>query len=573
MENKEFENMNNTEHTEGTGLEAIFSSTQKEAESKETQQSAPQTNYDNQPAPSQSYYTQQTYNTQPAQNYAQTAHPVQNYQSSYSQSTQPVQNYQNSYSQSGQNYYQPYNRQQQYTDPYRQQMNNDYYSRNYGDKYNEASSVTSGTPAVSAKPKKKKSGSGKKAALFAAMIALSLCVGLGGGLAGAYLMGQNNNSSVVKSDTSKSDGSTTESSVSKDGSLVITQASDTETAPTNTTEVVAKVKDSVVEITTESTSYDYFYGQYISQGAGSGVIISKDGYIITNNHVIEDATTVKVRLTNGQTYDAKVIGSDSLVDIALLKIEANDLTTATFGDSAKLSVGQTSIVIGNPLGRLGGTVTDGIISALDREIQIDGKTMNLLQTNAAINPGNSGGGMFDSNGNLIGIVVAKSAYSSSGTSAEGLGYAIPINDVISILDDLKTDGYVKDRAYLGINLQDITSENDMLLYRVDRAGTYVSSVGVGTSAEKAGLKISDCIIKIDDKEITQSSEVSAIIAKHKKGDVVKITVYRDGKEIELEATLDARPDGNNSGSQNVTPKRYNSPSSSDFDYFDEDSNY
>ena len=548
MENKEFENMNNSERTDGTGLEAIFSSSQKEAANNNAQQSAPQqTSYDNQAAQN-NYSQQQTYYSQPAQN---------NYQQSVPQNTQPVQPYSQPYSRQ-QNY-------QQYTDPYRQPINSSYYNNSYGDGLSENGYKA---PEVTAKPKKKKSGTGKKAALFAAVIALSLCVGLGGGLAGSYLMNQNSSTSV-KSDTSKNDGATTESSVSKDGSLVITQASNTETPPTNTTEVVAKVKDSVVEITTESTSYDYFYGQYVSKGAGSGVIISKDGYILTNHHVIEDATTINVRLTNGKTYEAKVIGSDSVVDIALIKIEENDLTTATFGDSAKISVGQTSIVIGNPLGRLGGTVTDGIISALDREIKIDGKTMNLLQTNAAINPGNSGGGMFDANGNLIGIVVAKTAYSSSGDSAEGLGYAIPINDVLSILDDLKTDGYVSDRAYLGINLQDITSENDMLLYRVDRAGTYISSVGSGSSAEKAGLKISDCIIKIDDKDITQASEVSSIIAKHKKGDKIKITVYRDGKEIELEATLDARPNGNDSSSQNKTPQR-TSPSSSEYDIFGDD---
>ena len=191
--------------------------------------------------------------------------------------------------------------------------------------------------------------------------------------------------------------------------------------------------------------------------------------------------------------------------------------------------------------------------------------MNLLQTNAAINPGNSGGGMFDANGNLIGIVVAKSSSSSSGASVEGLGYAIPINDIISILDDLKTDGYVSDRAYLGINLQDINSENDMLLYRVDRAGTYVSSVGSGSAAEKGGLKIGDCIIKIDDKDITQASEVSAVIAKHKKDDQVKITVVRDGKEIVLDVTLDARPDSNSSSLKNRSDRNFD-PSSEIYGY-------
>ena len=590
MENKNYEN-NNIDRSEGTGLEAIFSSSQKETEHYSAQQRIDQNDYNNQTANTQNY------NSQPQSFAAQTVQPVQPVQQAQPvqpvhqvQQAQPVQQTQgfvqnpqqtSDYSQnaSQQNpqsmpgFSQTYSRPQSYspyTDPYRSDAQNGYYNRIYGNNF--AESDLDKKPEITAPKKKKaKKGTAKKTAFFAAMIALSLCVGLGGGIAGSYLMSSGSDSAVKTSSGSdsskKSDDSSDGSSktISKDGSLVITQASNTDTPPTTTTEVVAKVKDSVVEITTESTSYDSFYGQYVSQGAGSGVIISEDGYILTNHHVIEDASSIKVRLTNGTSYDAKLIGSDSLVDIALLKIEEKGLTTATFGDSAKLSVGQTSIVIGNPLGRLGGTVTDGIISALDREIKIDGKTMNLLQTNAAINPGNSGGGMFDANGNLIGIVVAKSSSSSSGASVEGLGYAIPINDIISILDDLKTDGYVSDRAYLGINLQDINSENDMLLYRVDRAGTYVSSVGSGSAAEKGGLKIGDCIIKIDDKDITQASEVSAVIAKHKKDDQVKITVVRDGKEIVLDVTLDASPDSNTSSSKNRSDRNFG-PSSEFYGY-------
>ncbi len=381
---------------------------------------------------------------------------------------------------------------------------------------------------------KKKKSNGRGFGIIAAAVILSLCVGVGGGFLGSYLA---NGNSIFTSDSSD-DKDTSKTSDKKDDSVLkITQASDTDIAPTTTQEVAAKVKDSVVEITTEETAYDSFYGQYVQQSAGSGVIISEDGYIITNNHVIDGATTISIRLTNTKTYTAKLIGKDSTLDVALLKIDETGLTAATFGDSAKLSVGQTAIAIGNPLGELGGTVTDGIISALDREIDIDNKTMNLLQTNAAINPGNSGGGLFDANGNLIGIVVAKSSSTSSGTAVEGLGFAIPINDIVDILEDLKTKGYVSGRGYLGVNLVDVTTENSMFMYRVDRMGVYVSAVTEGSAADKAGIKVYDCITKVDDKEISEATELMAVISKHKAGDKIKITVYRDGETKQFDVTL------------------------------------
>ncbi|MGN0469455.1 MAG: S1C family serine protease [Acutalibacteraceae bacterium] len=379
----------------------------------------------------------------------------------------------------------------------------------------------------------KKSGKGKKVALIAGALALTLCVGIGGGLLGSYLLG-NNGGFSISTNASGSENSKTENSNS---GLTIIQASDNDVKPTTTQEVAAKTLDSVVEITTESTEYDSFYGQYVSKGAGSGVIISADGYIITNNHVVEGATSVKVRLTNEKSYDAKVIGKDSTLDVALIKIEATDLKPVTFGDSSKLAVGQIAIAIGNPLGKLGGTVTDGIISALDREIELDGKTMTLLQTNAAINPGNSGGGLFDSNGNLIGIVVAKSTSSSNGTSVEGLGFAIPVNNIVDILDDLKTSGYVTGRPALGVTLVDVNTEQKQFMYRVNRLGAYVSSLTSGGAAEKAGIEIGDCITKIGDREVSSSSEIKAELAKLKAGDKIKVTVDRDGTEKTFDVTL------------------------------------
>ncbi len=407
--------------------------------------------------------------------------------------------------------------------------------------------------------KKKSGSSGRGAAVIAAAMIISLLAGVGGGFFGAYVMNNNSTSSssvstqsTVENDKKKEEKITSDSSKKEEesDSVKITEASDTKTTPTTIQEVAAMVKDSVVEITTETTSYDSFYGSYVSKAAGSGVIISEDGYIITNNHVIEDANTITVRLTNSKTYTAKLIGKDATLDVALLKIDESGLTTAKFGNSAKLNVGQIAIAIGNPLGQLGGTVTDGIISATDREIQLDGKTMNLLQTNAAINPGNSGGGLFDSNGNLIGIVVAKSTSTSSGTSVEGLGFAIPINDVSDVLDDLKKNGKVTNRAYLGVNLREVTSEDDMFTYRVDKAGVYVTAVTAGSAAEKAGIKIGDCIEKFDGKEVESASSLSALVSKHKSGDTVEIKIYRDGKEQTLSVTL-----GEKSNDSDSTEKR------------------
>ncbi len=394
----------------------------------------------------------------------------------------------------------------------------------------------------SAPVQEKKKSKGKLVACIAAALVLSLGVGVGGGFLGSYFANRNS--------VSTSESSNEESSNDKDGSVLkITQASDTEVAPTTIQDVVSKVKDSVVEITTETTTYDSFYGQYVQQSAGSGVIISEDGYIITNNHVIDGASEIEVRLTNEKTYEAKLIGRDSTLDVALLKIDEKGLTTAIFGNSAKLSVGQTAIVIGNPLGRLGGTVTDGIISALDREIQLDGKTMKLLQTNAAVNPGNSGGGLFDANGNLIGIIVAKSNSSSSGTSVEGLGFAIPVNDILDILEDLKTKGYVSGKAELGISYVDVTDQESMFRYRVDRLGVYVSSVNKNSAAEKAGIKIYDCITKVGDEEISNSTDLRSAISNHKAGDKVKVTVYRDGKTVELDVTLGEKASDETSNSE------------------------
>ena len=213
--------------------------------------------------------------------------------------------------------------------------------------------------------------------------------------------------------------------IKNDGSIDVnvTVGSTGNSANMTISDVVDLVADSVVEITTSHVVTDRFYHQYVTSGAGSGVVIAENGYIITNNHVIDGATEITVHLTDGRQFQAIVVGTDPKTDIAVLKIGTTGLTFATMGSSKDLVVGQDVIAIGNPLGSLGGTVTDGIISALDRTVTVDGTQMTLMQTNAAINPGNSGGGLFDMAGQLIGIVNAK----QSDTGIEGLGFAIPID--------------------------------------------------------------------------------------------------------------------------------------------------
>lgn len=295
-------------------------------------------------------------------------------------------------------------------------------------------------------------------------------------------------------------------------------------------DVANEALKSVVEIRTESVTSDQYMQQYTSSGAGSGVILSQDGYIATNYHVIDGANTITVRDYDGNEYKATLVGSDEKTDLAVLKIEATGLSPVTFGDSSSLKVGDTAIAIGNPLGELGGTVTTGIISALDREIQINNETMALLQTNAAINPGNSGGGLFNANGELIGIVNAK----STGEAVEGLGFAIPSNIAKTIIEDLMSDGYVSNRPYLGVSLQDQTNQ-----YGFNKSSTsvYIASVVANSAASKAGLTSGDQIVSVDGQEVSFASEVKTIINQHSANDTIEITIIRNNRQKTVQVTL------------------------------------
>ncbi len=282
--------------------------------------------------------------------------------------------------------------------------------------------------------------------------------------------------------------------------------------------VYEMTKETVVEITTESVETGSFMQQYVTTGAGSGVIITKDGYIVTNNHVIEGATKITVTLRNGEKYSAALIGTDVKTDLAVLKIEANELSAATLGLSKDMLVGEEILIIGNPLGSLGGSASNGIVSATAREISIEGQLMTLIQTNAAVNPGNSGGAMFNLAGQLVGIVNAK--YTDE--AVEGIGFAIPIDTAKPVIEDLTNYGYVKGRPNLGLTIEYGTSR-------------YISSVGAtnwitvveaGSDGEKAGLKEMDQIISVNGNTFTSAEPLNAYLDKLKVGEKVTFSIRR-----------------------------------------------
>ncbi|MBQ9961044.1 MAG: trypsin-like peptidase domain-containing protein [Firmicutes bacterium] len=296
--------------------------------------------------------------------------------------------------------------------------------------------------------------------------------------------------------------------------------------------IVAKNENSVVAITTESVSTDSWARQYVTNGAGSGVVYSEDGYILTNNHVIDDATSIKITMHNGDTYKASLVASDPQTDVAVLKVNAKDLDPVDLGSSDAVSVGDLAIAIGNPLGTLAGTATEGIISGLEREITLSGKSMTLIQISASVNPGNSGGGVFDHYGNLIGLVVAK----SSGSDVEGLGFAIPVDTVKKVADALIEDGYVKGRPAAGITIVDLTSASDAMKYGVKTTGVYIDEV-TGSNAKKAGLKAGDLIYMINDKKVTDSDMLVREIQSHEVGEKVTFTIVRNDEMKDYEVVL------------------------------------
>lgn len=418
----------------------------------------------------------------------------------------------------------------------------DFNNRNdsfYNDNQNSQSLSTqdsySAQTYYSEEPKEKKNKISKMVAVsMVCSIILSGAAGFGGGLLASRFAENGSGAelpSVGNSSSNSLAGSGMSSSPETNANTINTTNVNSTSGAMTTAQIAAATANSVVEITTESvvTGGGFWVQQYVASGAGSGVILSEDGYIVTNNHVIEDATSVTVRLHNGESYEAAIIGADSEKDVALIKIEASGLSPAAIGNSDNLVVGEETVAVGNPLGQLGGTVTNGIVSALDREITIDGETMNLLQTNAAINPGNSGGGLFNEKGELVGVVVAK----SSGNNLEGLGFAIPINDVMEVVNQLKEYGYVTGKPYLGISLIDIDTVQKAMRYGVSRAGVYVAEV----ERKESGLEPGDCIVQINGLNIESSNDLSQSIKSYSAGDTVTLTVIRNGQTVEVNAVL------------------------------------
>ncbi len=389
--------------------------------------------------------------------------------------------------------------------------------------------------------KQKKSGFG----LGAAAILVAVCVALSGGaaFAGTYFGNSLANGFHRADGNTNGNASASRPSSSNGTPSVIFEAYENENREPGTYNQVAdSVAPTVVEITTETVvTESYFWGgNYVTSGAGSGVIISSDGLIITNNHVVSGANTITVRTNDGTDYEAKVIGSDSESDIAVIKIEAENLPCALLGNSDNLAVGDEVVAVGNPLGNLGGTVTNGIVSALSREVDIDGVSMTLIQTNAEVNPGNSGGGLFNMYGELVGIVNAKSTTSSSGVSVEGIGFAIPINTAKKVAEELSNYGYVRGRVMLGIQAVDVTNAYDAMYYRVNALGVYITS-----SEYTDDLKAGDRIVAINGQEVTYTADIKSAIKDCEVGDVITVKVVRNGKYIDVDVTLrEYVPSGN-----------------------------
>lgn len=310
------------------------------------------------------------------------------------------------------------------------------------------------------------------------------------------------------------------------------------------TEIAKKAGPAIVGIrmTVQSQRYSFFGTPSASGGEGSGIIISKDGFIMTNYHVVSYAdpksglsknTKLEVFLPDGREAEAAFVGGDSKTDLAVIKIGLKDLPVAELGDSSEVEVGELAVAIGNPLGmEFAGSVTVGVISALNRTVTIENKTLNLIQTDAAINSGNSGGALLNKKGQVIGINSAK----ISASGVEGLGFAIPINDAKPVVEQLIKYGYVRGRPFIGISGREISASLSSY-YKIPQ-GIFITDVTVGSGAEKAGIQIRDVIVEMDGIRIKTMDDLESVKKRHKPGDVVSVTVVRDNAELKLRLTFD-----------------------------------
>ena len=321
------------------------------------------------------------------------------------------------------------------------------------------------------------------------------------------------------------------------------------------TQVYAQNVNSVVAVSNYVEASDRWVNTSGKQlaGTGSGFIITEDGYIITNYHVVEGASSLTITTHTGEEYDAALVGSDEVNDVALLKVDATGFDPVEIGSSDDLLVGDMVIAIGNPLGELTATATVGYVSGKDRSVSTDGTIINMLQTDAAINSGNSGGPLFNMKGQVIGITTAKySGSTGSGASIEGIGFAIPIDDVMGMIDDFKNYGYLRNQAYLGVSVIDMSAyESTAQMYNLP-VGSYVQEVVKGGSADRAGVQPQDIIIAIGDYQIDGNTTLTTTLRRFSAGDTTTITVYRAGTEVTLEITFDERPQTIESGSTEPT---------------------
>ena len=317
------------------------------------------------------------------------------------------------------------------------------------------------------------------------------------------------------------------------------------------TEIYNANVDSCVSINASATGYNFFMQPVKTASSGSGFIITEDGYIVTNYHVIKNSTDVEVTLDSGVTYTAQVVGGDESYDIAVLKVDPGEdkLQPVVLGTSSSLQVGDEIVAIGNPLGELTFSMSEGIVSCVNREINVDGTPFNMIQITAAINEGNSGGPLFNIYGEVVGIVSAKYSSSSSGNSVEGLGFAIPMDDVGSMIKDIMENGQVTTRPYLGISAY----YNSQPQVSGVSAGVYVESVEAGGPAEKAGLQAGDVITMIGSSIITNRDDISSLSKTYKAGDTVTITYVRDGQVATTELTFGSTTEASTTSSEATEP--------------------
>ena len=360
-------------------------------------------------------------------------------------------------------------------------------------------------------------GKKKTTVLVAVGLVLALLMGLLGSAIGNSLFGK---------------GSTTIYEGQRESSVIDVAEVDTGKLMTPA-EVYAANVNSTVGITTSVTTN--FWGfQTTSAASGSGFILTGDGYVLTNYHVIESSNSISVTLYDGKSYDAVLIGYDESSDIAVLKIDAEGLTPVVLGDSDNLNVGDSVVAIGNPLGELTFSLTSGAVSALNREITLSNSvTMNLIQTDCAINSGNSGGSLFNLYGEVIGITNAKYSGSGSGASIDNIGFAIPINHVRGIVESIIENGYVA-KPYIGVNVSDVSEET--MGYGLP-AGAAVKAVSEDSPAEKAGLQVNDIITAVNGKEISGRTGLSEAVSAASVGDTLTLTVYRQGNTISVDVTV------------------------------------